>query len=83
MLDLNPYPYRSVDYFKYELMQKKRQLELVTEAATVRIRQATPEEACAVATEMSEAIVLATHSVSCAELSLKEAEANEAGGVKN
>ena len=74
MFDLNPYSYNSAKYYEYELKVAKRNLELITEAATARIKSATNETACNVATEMSEAIMLATKSVKSAEYSLKKAE---------
>lgn len=74
MFDLNPYEYNSVEYHEYELKVAKRNLELVTEAATARIKSATSETACAVATEMSEAIIGATNSVKSAEYSLNKAK---------
>lgn len=74
MLDLNPYAYDSVEYHEYELKAAKRNLELVTEAATTRIKSATEETACAVATEMSEAIIYATNEVRIAENSVKRAK---------
>ena len=74
MFDLNPYRYDSVEQHEYELKTAKRNLELVTEAATARIKNATPETACAVATEMSEAIIRATNSVKSAEYSLEKAK---------
>lgn len=77
MLDLNPYKYDSAEYHEYELKVAKRNLELVTEAATARIKNATEETACAVATEMSEAIIYATNEVRIAESSVKRAKEKE------
>lgn len=77
MLDLNPYKYDSVEYNEYELKVAKRNLELVTEAATARIKSATEETACAVATEMSEAIIYATNEVRMAESCVKRAKEKE------
>lgn len=77
MLDLNPYAYDSVEYHEYELKVAKRNLELVTEAATARIKNATEETACAVATEMSEAIIYATNEVRITESSVKRAKEKE------
>lgn len=74
MFDLNPYKYDSVEYHEYELKVAKRNLELVTEAATARIKAATDETACIVATEMSEAIIRATNSVKGAEYGLEKAK---------
>lgn len=74
MFDLNPYRYDTVEYHEYELKTARRNLELVTEAATARIKNATNETACAVATEMSEAIIRATDSVKSAEYSLNKAK---------
>lgn len=74
MFDLNPYRFDSVEYHECELKTAKRNLELVTEAATARIKSATSETACNVATEMSEAIMLATNNVKSAEYSLKKAK---------
>lgn len=74
MFDLNPYRYDTVEYHEYELKAAKRNLELVTEAATARIKSAAPGIACAVATEMSEAIIRATNSVKSAEYSLEKAK---------
>lgn len=74
MFDLNPHKYDSVEYYEYELKAAKRNLELVTEAATARIKNATEETACAVATEMSEAVIRATNSVKSAEYSLNKAK---------
>lgn len=74
MFDLNPYRYDTVEYHEYELKTARRNLELVTEAATARIKNATNETACAVATEMSEAIIRATNSVKSAEYSLNKAK---------
>ncbi len=74
MLDLNPYTYDSVEYHEYELQVAKRNLELVTEAAVVRIQKATEEAVCEVATGMSEAIIYATQRVKGAEYALKNAK---------
>lgn len=74
MFDLNPYKYDSVEYHEYELKVTKRNLELVTEAATARIKNATEETACAVATEMSEAIISATDRVKNAQYRLDSAK---------
>lgn len=74
MFDLNPYKYDSVEYHEYELKVAKRNLELVTEAATARIKNATSETACAVATEMSKAIISATDRVKSAQYRLDSAK---------
>lgn len=74
MFDLNPYKYDSVEYHEYELKVAKRNLELVTEAATARIKSATSETAYVVATEMSEAIMSATDRVKSAQYRLNKAK---------
>lgn len=78
MFDLNPYKYDSVEYHEYELKVAKRNLELVTEAATARIKNATEETACAVATEMSEAIISATDRAKSAQYLLDSAKGHSA-----
>lgn len=78
MFDLNPYKYDSVEYHEYELKVAKRNLELVAEAATARIKSATQETACAVTTEMSEAIISATDRVKSAQYRLDSAKGGQA-----
>lgn len=71
MLEMNPYPYDSVEYNEYELNAAKRNLQLVKEAAVVNIKNSTEKTACEVATEMFEAIMYATYKVECAQCALK------------
>lgn len=76
MSNKNPYKYETKEYYEYELKVAKLNFELVTEAATARIKNAPEETACAVATEMCNAMSYALESVSSAEYGIKRLSEN-------
>lgn len=74
MFDLNPYRYDTVEYYEYELKVAQRNLELVTEAAAMRIRQETSGAVYGILIDMSEAVMYAKQIVKSAEISLNKAK---------
>lgn len=74
MFDLNPYRYDTVEYYEYGLKVAQRNLELVTEAAAMRIRQETSGAVYDILIDMSEAVMYAKQIVKSAEISLNKSK---------
>lgn len=77
MLDLNPYQYRSTDYYKQEMETAERNLNFVVSGAGQKIKDCSLTEEQEIIISACEAVVLANESYKSAIKCYEEAKAKE------